>query len=101
VQLYCLLLYTHPSPVVELNRAVAVAMADGPEHGLRLIDEIEARGELRNYHLLPASRADLLRRLERWAEAVEAYRRALSLVTNIAERQFLERRLAEVKAKLH
>ncbi len=100
-QFYDLLLRIHPSPVVELNRAVAVAMADGPEHGLRLIDEIEARGELHNYHLLPAARADLLRRLGRWAEAMEAYRHALSLVTNAAERRFLERRLAEMKAKLH
>jgi hypothetical protein len=74
-------------------------MADDPEHGLRLIDEIEARGELHNYHLLPAARADLLRRLGRWAEAAAAYRHALSLVTNDAERRFLERRLAEAEAK--
>jgi RNA polymerase sigma-70 factor, ECF subfamily len=98
-QFYDLLLRTQPSPVVELNRAVAVAMADDPEHGLRLIDEIEARGELHNYHLLPAARADLLRRLGRWAEAAAAYRHALSLVTNDAERRFLERRLAEAEAK--
>jgi RNA polymerase sigma-70 factor, ECF subfamily len=100
-QFYDLLLSIHPSPVVELNRAVAVAMAEGPEHGLRLIDEIEARGDLHSYHLLPASRADLLRRLGRWAEAAAAYRRALSLVTNDAERRFLERRLAEIEAKGH
>jgi RNA polymerase sigma-70 factor, ECF subfamily len=98
-QFYDLLLRIQPSPVVELNRAVAVAMADDPEHGLRLIDEIEARGELHNYHLLPAARADLLRRLGRWAEAAAAYRNALSLVTNDAERRFLERRLTEVEAK--
>src|SRR5713101_3154659 len=96
-QFYDLLLRIQPSPVVELNRAVAVAMADGPEHGLRLIDEIEARGELHNYHLLPASRADLLRRLGRWAEAAVAYKHALVLVTNAAERRFLERRLAEAE----
>jgi RNA polymerase sigma-70 factor (ECF subfamily) len=94
-QFYDLLLHIHLSPVVELNRAVAVAMADGPEHGLHLIDEIEARGELHNYHLLPASRADLLRRLGRRTEAAAAYRQALALVTNDAERRFLERRLAE------
>jgi RNA polymerase sigma-70 factor (ECF subfamily) len=98
-QFYDLLLRIQPSPVVELNRAVAVAMIEGPEHGLRLIDEIEARGELHNYHLLPAARADLLRRLGRWAEAAAAYRHALSLVTNDAERRFLERRLAEAEAK--
>jgi RNA polymerase sigma-70 factor (ECF subfamily) len=100
-QFYDLLLRIHPSPVVELNRAVAVAMADGPEHGLRFIDEIEARGELHNYHLLPAARADLLRRLGRWTEAATAYKHALSLVTNDAERRFLERRLAEVEAQGH
>ena len=98
-QFYDLLFSIHPSPVVELNRAVAVAMADGPEHGLRLIDGIEARGELSSYHLLPAARADLLRRLGRWTEAAEAYRHALSLVTNDAERRFLERRLAETEAQ--
>lgn len=100
-QFYDLLLRIQPSPVVELNRAVAVAMADGPEHGLRLIDEIEARGELHNYHLLPAARADLLRRLGRWAEAAAAYKHALSLVTNDAERRFLERRLTEVQGQGH
>jgi RNA polymerase sigma-70 factor, ECF subfamily len=100
-QFYDLLLRILPSPVVELNRAVAVAMIEGPEHGLRLIDGIEARGELHNYHLLPAARADLLRRLGRWAEAAAAYRNALSLVTNDAERRFLERRLTEMKAKAH
>src|SRR5215510_12488938 len=91
VRFYDLLLSIHPSPVVALNRAVAVAMADGPVHGLRLIDGIDVRGELPNYHLLPAARADLLRRLGRWPEAAEAYRQALSLVTNDAERRFLER----------
>jgi RNA polymerase sigma-70 factor (ECF subfamily) len=100
-QFYDLLLRIQPSPVVDLNRAVAVAMADGPEHGLRLIDEIEARGELHNYHLLPAARADLLRRLGRWTEAAAAYKHALALVTNDAERRFLERRLAEAGAQGH
>src|SRR5262245_11956872 len=101
VQFYDLLLHLHPSPVVELNRAVAVAMADGPEHSLGLVDEIEVRGELYNYHLLPAARADLLRRLGRWTEAAEAYGLALSLVTNVAVRRFLEHRLTETKAKAH
>jgi RNA polymerase sigma-70 factor (ECF subfamily) len=100
-QFYGLLLSLHPSPVVELNRAVAVAMAEGPEHGLRLIDELEARGELSHYHLLPAARADLLRRLGRWTEAARAYRHALALVTNGAERRFLEQRLTAMKAKAH
>jgi RNA polymerase sigma-70 factor (ECF subfamily) len=90
--LYGVLVGLHPSPVVELNRAVAIAMADGPEHGLALLDNIHLPG----YHLLPAARADLLRRLGRRAEAAAAYRQALALVTNTAERRFLERRLAEV-----
>jgi RNA polymerase sigma-70 factor (ECF subfamily) len=90
--LYGVLVGLHPSPVVELNRAVAIAMADGIEHGLALLDTIHLPG----YHLLPAARADLLRRLGRRAEAAAAYRQALALVTNTAERQFLERRLAEV-----
>lgn len=90
--LYGLLAQLSPSPVIELNRAVAVAMADGFEKGLALIDQIE----LPHYHLLPAARADLLRRLKRPSEAAVAYRKALSLVTNEAERRFLERRLAEV-----
>jgi RNA polymerase sigma-70 factor, ECF subfamily len=80
---------TH-SPVVELNRAVAVAMADGPERGLELVDRVQG---LDGYHLLHAARADLLRRLDRQGEAEAAYRRALKLVTNEAERAFLERRL--------
>jgi RNA polymerase sigma-70 factor (ECF subfamily) len=81
-----------PSPVVELNRAVAVAMSEGPEKGLELVDAIDLPG----YHLLPAARADLLRRLGRRRESAAAYREALTLVTNDAERRFLERRLAEV-----
>jgi RNA polymerase sigma-70 factor, ECF subfamily len=81
------------SPVVALNRAVAVAMAEGPEEGLRLTETI---GGLEAYHLFHATRADLLRRLERHAEAAAAYRRALDLATNPVERAFLERRLDEV-----
>jgi RNA polymerase sigma-70 factor, ECF subfamily len=91
--LYSVLAEIEPSPVVELNRAVATAMADGIERGLALLDTIHLPG----YHRLPAARADLLRRLGRNAEAAAAYRQALALVTNEAERRFLERRLAEVK----
>jgi RNA polymerase sigma-70 factor (ECF subfamily) len=83
-----------PSPVIALNRAVAVAMADGPARGLTLVDALE--GELDGYHLFHAARADLLRRLERHPEAAEAYRRALELVANPSERAYLERRVAEV-----
>ena len=86
-----------PSPVVELNRAVAVAMRDGPAGGLELIDRIEADGELADYHLLHAARADLLRRLGRRSEASVAYRRALELAANQTERGYLTRRLAEVR----
>jgi RNA polymerase sigma-70 factor, ECF subfamily len=96
--LYALLLARFPSPVVELNHAVAVAMSDGPEAGLRLLDSLSARGELSGYHLLPAARADLLRRLGRPSEAAAAYRAALGLVTNPTERRFLERRLEMVSA---
>jgi RNA polymerase sigma-70 factor (ECF subfamily) len=85
-----------PSPVVELNRAVAVAMVDGPDRALELIAGIEAGGELDDYHLLHAARADMLRRLDRRAEASLAYRRAYELAGNEAERDFLARRLAEV-----
>ncbi|HEX6310049.1 MAG TPA: RNA polymerase sigma factor [Acidimicrobiia bacterium] len=84
-----------PSPVVALNRAVAVAMAAGPEAGLAIVDELEAAGELRDYHLLPATRADLLRRLERHEEAAAAYRKALELAATDAERRYLFRRLTE------
>ncbi len=98
-RLYDMLCRLHPSPVVQLNRAAAVAMAEGPAKGLCLLDAIEARGDLRDYHLLPAARADLLRRLGRWAEAADAYRRALALVANDPERRFLERRLAEMEAQ--
>jgi RNA polymerase sigma-70 factor, ECF subfamily len=81
--------------VVELNRAVAVAMADGPVAGLKLVDALEASGALTGYHLLPATRADLLRRLERPTEAVASYRKAFDLATTDAERRYLARRLAE------
>ena len=94
--LYGVLLRLQPSPVVELNRAVAVAEAFGPAEGLHIVEGLEARGALRGYHLLPAARANLLEKLGRLEEAGEAYRRALSLVANEPERRFLERRLAEV-----
>lgn len=90
--LYAMLARVQPSPVIELNRAVAVAMAEGPERGLALLERIELPG----YHLLPAARADLLRRLGRKDEAAEAYRAALQLVKTDSERRFLEQRLAEV-----
>ena len=96
-RLYDALLRMRPSPVVELNRAAAIAMAEGPATGLELLAALEARGELAGYHLLPAARADLLRRQGRWLEAAESYRQALAVVTNDPERRFLERRLAEVE----
>jgi len=94
VGFYDLLAQAHPSPVIELNRAVAVAMRDGPQAGLALIDEILARGDLADYHLAHAARADLNRRLGRTAEARAAYERALDLTRQEPERRFLERRLA-------
>jgi RNA polymerase sigma-70 factor (ECF subfamily) len=94
--LYAVLRAAHPSGVVALNHAAAVAMADGPEAGLRLMDALAADGALAGYHLLPAARADLLRRLGRLREAADAYREALALVGNDADRRFLERRLAQV-----
>ena len=94
--LYALLHRVSPSPVIALNYAVAVAMADGPEAGLRLVDRLAAHGALADYHLLPAARADLLRRLGRRDEAADAYRAALALVSNDADRRFLEQRLTEV-----
>jgi RNA polymerase sigma-70 factor (ECF subfamily) len=94
--LYAMLARVHPTPVVELNRAVAVAMSDGIERGLALVDVLDQRGELAEYHLLPAARAELLRRLGRHAEAAESYRRALVLVSNEAERRHLGKRLREV-----
>jgi len=95
VRFYDLLEDLQPSPIVSLNRAVAVAMAEGPEIGLALIDLLAS--ELDEYHLLHAARADLLRRMGSRREAAESYERALQLVTNESERRFLERRLREVK----
>jgi len=97
VGLYDLLAQAEPSPVVELNRAVAVAMRDGPLAGLALIDAILARGDLSDYRLAHAARADLCRRLGKNAEARESYQRALGLTRQGPERRFLERRLAELK----
>ena len=96
VRLYDALSAMAPSPVVQLNRAVAVAMADGPQRGLSLIDALVAGGELDRYHLLHSARADLLRRMGRRVEAAEAYGRALELATNPVERAFLGERLREV-----
>jgi RNA polymerase sigma-70 factor (ECF subfamily) len=95
--LYDTLLRTHASPVIEVNRAVAIAMGRSIEEGLALLDELERRKELEEFHLLPAARADLLRRLGQMAEAGEAYRRALRLATNDIERRFLRRRLTEIE----
>jgi RNA polymerase sigma-70 factor (ECF subfamily) len=95
VALYSQLARFDPSPVVELNRAVAVSMAAGPEAGLELVDQLDS-GRLEDYHLLHATRADLLRQLGRHEEAAVAYRRAHELASNPAERAFLERRLGEL-----
>ena len=97
VRLYDQLERVQPSPVVSLNRAVAVAMADGPQPALDLIDALADAGQLDTYHLLHAARADLLRRLGATEEAAKSYARALALVTNDGERRFLERRLREVE----
>ena len=96
--LYNELLRMMPTPVVALNRAVAIGMADGPAAGLRLVDALDASGALAGYHLLAATRADLLRRLDRRAEAAAAYRDALALAANDAERRYLNRRLEETTA---
>lgn len=96
--LYEILAAVSPSPVVELNRAVAVAMADGPERGLALIDRPEVAGKLSEYRWLHTTRADLLRRLHRYDDAAAAYRRALEFPSNAADRDFVLRRLDEVKA---
>ena len=96
VGLYDVLARADPSPVVELNRAVAVAMRDGPSAGLVLIDALLGRGDLRDYHLAHSARADLCRRLGRTAEARAAYKRALRLTRQEPERRFLERRLGEL-----
>ncbi len=99
VRLYDLLLRVEPTPVVELNRAVALAMRDGPDAGLTLVEELLARGELAGYRLAHAARADLCRRLGRPAEAQESYARALALTQSEPERQFLQRRLAQLAGK--
>jgi RNA polymerase sigma-70 factor (ECF subfamily) len=96
VGLYDILARAEPSPVIELNRAVAIAMRDGPQAGLALIDGILARGELADYHLAHSARAEMCRRLGRNAQAVASYRRALELARQEPERRFLGRRLAEL-----
>jgi RNA polymerase sigma-70 factor, ECF subfamily len=98
VRLYDVLERLQPSPIVSLNRAVAVAMVEGPRPALALIDELAATGELDGYHLLHATRADLLRRLGISADAAASYARALALVSNKSERRFLERRPREMQA---
>jgi len=100
VRLYEVLERLQPSPVVSLNRAAAVAMVDGPGPALALVDALAATGDLDRYHLLHSARADLLRRLGRAAEAAQSYERALALVTNEAERRFLDRRLREVRPRV-
>jgi RNA polymerase sigma-70 factor (ECF subfamily) len=97
VRFYDLLERLQPSPVVSLNRAVAIAMVDGPMPALAIIDALAASSDLDNYHLLHAARADLLRRIGSPLEAAESYKRALALVTNDSERRFLERRLGDVQ----
>ena len=99
VRLYDLLARVQPSPIVSLNRAVAVAMVDGPQPGIELINDLTATGNLDDYHLLHAARADLLRRLGSTAEAAKSYELALTLVTNESERRFLQRRLREVQSE--
>jgi RNA polymerase sigma-70 factor (ECF subfamily) len=97
LQLYNLLELLQPSPVVSLNRAVAVAMVHGPRPALSLIDALAAASDLDNYYLLHSARADLLRRMGSSAEAAKAYTRAIALAGNDRERRFLERRLREVE----
>jgi len=99
LRLYELLEDVQPSPVVSLNRAVALAMAEGPEAGLSVIEGLAATGELKDYHLLYAARADWLRRLGSFSEAAKGYARALELATNESERRFLQRRIREVSKK--
>jgi RNA polymerase sigma-70 factor (ECF subfamily) len=95
--LYDVLYQMEPSPVVELNRAVAVAMRDGPEAGLAIVEAILKRGDLADYHLAHAARADFYRRLERWKDAKAAYQRALELAQQEPERRFLARRIAQLR----
>lgn len=88
-----------PSPVIELNRAIAVSMAEGPAAGLAILDTLADEAALRAYHILPATRADFLRRLDRWREAEAEYRWALELVSNDRERAFLRARLSECESR--
>jgi RNA polymerase sigma-70 factor, ECF subfamily len=97
VRLYDFLQEAQPTPVIALNRAVAVAMMEGPQAGLALIEGLAAENDLDNYHLLHAARADLLRRLGKHQQASKSYQQALTLVTNQSERRYLERRLREVQ----
>src|SRR4030095_1794505 len=97
VSLYEVLLRLYPSPVIELNRAVAVAMKDGPQAGLDIIDRLLNDGELSEYHLAHSARADLFRRLGRAQEARDSYERALALTRQEPERRFYEKRLQELK----
>jgi RNA polymerase sigma-70 factor, ECF subfamily len=99
VRLYDELVGLVPTPAIRLNRAVAVSMADGPAVGLRLIQRLQEEGQLANYYLLEATKADLLRRLGRWSEAADAYRSALDAAKTDVERRFLARRLAEVSSR--
>ena len=99
VNLYDMLQQLQPSPIVQLNRAVAVAMAQGPRTGLQLIDGLAASNDLENYHLLHAARADYLRRMADFPEAEKSYQRALELATNESERRYLQRRLKEVRGQ--
>jgi RNA polymerase sigma-70 factor, ECF subfamily len=99
VNLYDMLEQLQPSPIVELNRAVAVAMVQGPRTALELIDRLAASNDLENYHLLHAARADMLRRLANFPEAAKSYDRALELTANESERRYLQRRLKEVRGQ--
>jgi RNA polymerase sigma-70 factor, ECF subfamily len=99
VNLYDMLEQLQPSPIVELNRAVAVAMVQGPRTALELIDRLAASNDLENYHLLHAARADMLRRLANFPEAAKSYDRALELTANESERRYLRRRLKEVRGQ--
>jgi RNA polymerase sigma-70 factor (ECF subfamily) len=96
--MYTRLYELHPTPVVALNRAVAIAMSDGVEHGLAIIEGLQASGELDRYHLFHAAHADLLRRAGRFQQAAGAYDEAIALCENDVERAYLRRRLAEVIA---
>src|SRR5262249_15426255 len=98
IRLYDLLERLQPSPIVSLNRAVAVAMVDGPQRGLALIDRLAATGELECYHLLHAAPADMLRRLWSSPQSAKSYATALELASKDSERRLLERRLREVRS---